>query len=162
MAESDGPITLNGVRTISSDVAEALSYHRGWLRLDGLTDLTPTAADHLARRGHPVHLGEFYNCLSLKGLATLSAETASALARFPGNLRLNGLETLKPRAARILVTHVTDAHWGVAELYSLLLDGLRSLADESATALACYGGVAGRDGGAAAKSASDFVAWRQR
>jgi len=146
VAESDGPITLDGLRTISSEVAEALSHHRGWLRLDGLTDLTPTAADHLARHGHAVHLGEFYNCLSLDGLATLSEETASALARFPGNLRLNGLETLKPEVARILATHVADENWGVAELYSLLLDGLRSLSDESAGALACYGGGLSLDG----------------
>jgi len=146
VAESNGPITLNGLRTISSDVAEALSHHRGWLCLDGLTDLAPTAADHLARHGHTVHLGEFYNHLSLNGLATLSEETASALARFPGNLRLNGLETVTPEVARILATHVTDENWGVAELYSLLLDGLRSLSDESADALARYSGGLSLDG----------------
>jgi hypothetical protein len=146
VAESEGPITLNGLQTISSDVAEALSHHRGWLCLDGLTDLTPTAADHLARHGHAVHLGEFYNCLSLNGLATLSEETASALARFPGNLRLNGLETVTPEVARILATHVADEDWGVAELYSLLLDGLRSLSEESAGALACYAGGLSLDG----------------
>lgn len=146
VAESDGPISLNGLRTISSDVAEALSHHRGWLGLDGLTDLTPAAADHLARHRHGVHVGGFYNRLSLNGLATLSDETASALARFLGNLRLNGLETVTPDVARILATHVTDGIWRVAELYSLLLDGLKSLSAESAGLLACYAGGLSLDG----------------
>lgn len=146
LAQHNGPLSLNGLRTISEEVAEGLSHHQGWLYLDGLTELTPAVAAHLARHRHTVHLGDFYNRLSLNGVTSLSEDTAAGLARFLGNLRLNGLETVTPEAARHLATHMADAHWGVGELYSLMLDGVTTLSDESAAALANYRGGLSLDG----------------
>jgi hypothetical protein len=132
------PLVLNGLRTISEQTAAALAQHHGWLSLDGLTSLSPEVARCLARHRHISNLGEFHNSLSLGGLQDLGDESAAALADFPGNLKLNGLRTLSKTTARCLARHRTDAQWGVAEHYSLMLDGLEQLSDEAAIAIAEY------------------------
>lgn len=146
LARIAAPLILNGVRTLSAEAAAALSLHHGWLSLDGLKSLPTDVASHLAQHRHIVHLGEFYNRLSLNGVENISEEAAAALAHFLGNLRLNGLTSLTPEVARCLAEHAADGHWGVAETYSLMLDGLVGLSDEAASALAKYRGGLSLDG----------------
>lgn len=146
LAGIPAPLLLNGVRVLSPEAAAGLARHHGVLCLDGLKSLPPDVASHLARHRHISHLGRFYNRLSLNGVETLSEESAAALSAYLGNLSLNGLRNLAPDAARRLVKHRTDEMWSVAELYSLLLDGLTSLSDDVAFALADYHGGLSLDG----------------
>lgn len=73
-----------------------------WHTLDGLTDLTPEAAEEIVKPRFP---------LSLNGLTELAPDVAAVLAKHKldndwiGDLRLNGLKTLSPEAAQALAAH---------------------------------------------------------
>jgi hypothetical protein len=64
-----------------------------WLLLNGLTTITPEAAEALAK-----HEGR----LSFWGLTTITPEVAKALGKHKGGLELDGLTTITPEALEIL------------------------------------------------------------
>ena len=70
-----------------------LSEYCGRLALNGLSSLTPTNAAELA-----AHRGK---SLSLGGIRQLSLETAQELARYEGNLYLEGLTELNGELAQV-------------------------------------------------------------
>ena len=115
-----GELALDGLTTLSAEVAEVLAESRSELHLDGLTTLSVEAAAALARHAGPV--------LSLDGLTTLSAEAAAALAEHRGEqLYLNGLTGLADETVVTLAGHRGKY---------LSLDGLTRLSGETAKALA--------------------------
>lgn len=115
-----GPIQFNGLEQLSPEIADALSCHShngdNGLSLDGIQELTPEAAAHIAGHG---------GWLSFNGLSTLSVAAANALAQHQAGLSLNGLRSLDEVLARALARHC-----GAVEL-----GGLRHLSVEVATAL---------------------------
>lgn len=117
------PLDLDGLRAISDATAEALGQHVGWLFLNGLKRLSPTAARCLASHQPVVHLGELYNWVSLNGLDSLSDEAAWALGGVPGDLSLDGIDSLSPMALQGIARHKVGI---------LSLRGLWSLSDEAA------------------------------
>ena len=72
---------------------------RGGLCLDGLTELSDAAADHLSK-----HKGDI---IFLDGLTSLSDTAAESLAAYGGSLYLNGLTDLSPTAAKHLLKSKT-------------------------------------------------------
>ena len=140
-------LRLNDLRSLAADTAAVLATYRGPLVLNGLAELEPDAAAALGRCGG----GQF---LSLDGLPTLSAETATALAVSKVfMLSLNGLSTLTPDTARSLATFKgkwlvlggltdlsADAARGLAEFRGdgVILDGLTTLPDNVARELAAF------------------------
>ena len=114
-------LELNGLESISDEVAEILSRHEGDLGLDGVRELSSRAAEHLSR--HDGECGLIY----LNGLRSLTNEPghvllADHLATYfdYDELKLNGLEVLEEGPARELAKH---AGW-------LYLNGLRSVSPE--------------------------------
>jgi len=118
---------LDGLTTLSPEVAEALADHKGSLYLNGVTTLSDETA---------VALAKYHGDLSLNGLTTLSDRQAEALAKHYGenaydggfnfaDLSLNGLKTLSDRQAEALGKHKGAVH----------LDGLTTLSEEAAEAL---------------------------
>ena len=67
-------LSLDGLTTITPDVAEALAKHESYLSLYGLTTITPEVAEALAK---------FKGELSLGGLTTISPETLKILRANP-------------------------------------------------------------------------------
>ncbi len=123
LAQHEGWLSLNGLTGISDEVAAALGQHKRALHLDGLTKISAATAEALAS-----HRSE----LSLNGLTAISDEAAKALARHTGGrLFLKGLTTLSPAAARAL-----SQRNGGGPVYQLHLDGLTTLSPEAAAALA--------------------------
>lgn len=118
---------LNGLSTLSPEVAGALAGHEGILGLNGLTSLGDAAAKELAR-----HRGK----LGLEGLATLSDAAAEALGHHEGGLGLDGLTSLSPEAARGLSRQQGE----------LVLRGVKTLSDEAAQALGQHTGSLFLDG----------------
>ena len=114
--QHEGDLSLDGLSTLSAEVAEALARHKDDLYLGGLTTLSDDAAKALAR-----HKGG----LVLNGLTTLSDEAAKALAQHKGWLDLNGLTTLSDEAAKAVAERK-------GELY---LHGLTTLTDDGAKVL---------------------------
>ena len=123
LARHEGWLSLNGLITISEEAAAALGQHKRALHLDGLTKISGATAAALA-----AHRGE----LSLNGLTAISDDAAKALAGHTGGrLFLNGLTTLSPGAARAL-----SQRKGGGPTYQMRLDGLTSLSTAAAAALA--------------------------
>ena len=86
----DGSLELNGLRSLSIEVARELVRHHGYLSLRGLTVLSPAAADVLAGIGE--------HTLDLSGLRDISDDVVEALAKHKGSLGLEGLERLSALA----------------------------------------------------------------
>lgn len=123
LAKHEGWLSLNGLTEISEDVAAALGQHKGPLHLNGLTKVSDEAAKSLAG-----HRGE----LSLNGLTAISDESARALAKHAGGrLLLNGLTTLSGEAGKAFA-----GRKGGGPTYQTVLDGLTSLSPAAAAALA--------------------------
>ena len=113
---------LSRLTTLEADVATALAAFEGQLYLDGLTELSPEAAEALVRSEA--------SSLHLNGLTGISPEAAEGLGRCGAlNLHLNGVKTLSAAAASAL------ARFG-REGSSLHLTGLTTLDAETAKALA--------------------------
>lgn len=89
----DGHIwhTLDGLTTLTPEVAEEIVKPRFPLSLNGLTELSPAVAAVLAK--HELD-NDWVGDLRLNGLKTLSPEAAQALAGHRGNVRLDSLESL--------------------------------------------------------------------
>ncbi len=123
LARYEGWLSLSGLTAISDEAAAALGQHKGALHLNGLTSISEASAAALA-----AHRGE----LSLNGLTAISDEAAAGLARHTGGrLFLKGLTTLSPAAARAL-----SQRNGGGPIYQLHLDGLTTLSPQAAAALA--------------------------
>jgi hypothetical protein len=90
-------LELDGVTSLSPEIARKLSRKEpnvGWLLLNGLSSLTPDAAQALAedaRQG-----------LSLLGLARLAGDVAAALAHFRGYLNVHVSDAFSHEAALAL------------------------------------------------------------
>ena len=54
--QKSGRLLLNGLKTISPEVAKALAQHKGWLSLNGLTTISDEAAAALGPHKHALHL----------------------------------------------------------------------------------------------------------
>jgi len=87
-------LTLNALRSLSDDVALALSQYKGSLDLNRVKTLSDEAARALAH-----HKGRQ---LSLDGLDTLSDSAASALAAYDGWLSLRGVRNISSASAEPL------------------------------------------------------------
>lgn len=124
-------LTLPALETIDADAAAKLSVRRGYLRLWGITSLTPeTAAALVGSPGQGLELTgvrkitpEVAHALVRGkrdklglGLTTLSADIAEILAEFPGQLWFPRLETLSPEAAAALGTHRKAIDFGPANI----------------------------------------------
>jgi hypothetical protein len=144
--DKSGRLLLNGLKTISVEVAKELARHEGWLSLNGLTTISDEAAAALGQHKRALHLDGITKLsaaaaaalashrseLSLNGLTAISDEAAKALARHTGGrLFLKGLTTLSPAAARAF-----SQRKGGGPVYQLHLDGLTTLSPEAAGALA--------------------------
>ena len=123
-------MSLDGLKTLSPEVAAVLVEPAGKLSLDGLTELSPETAAVLAKH-KPV--GEFGSAdLRLNGLKTISPAAAEALAAHQGMILLHSLEKLDslPLAKKLA------AQWGELRL------GITELSPEIAAELAKNAGVA--------------------
>jgi hypothetical protein len=123
-------LSLDGLTSLSPDVAEVLVEPAGALSLNGLTELSPEAAAVLARHKPLPHFGQAD--LRLNGLKTLSPAAAEALATHEGMILLHSLEKLDsaPLAKKL------TAQWGELRL------GITDLSPEIAAELAKNEGVA--------------------
>jgi hypothetical protein len=121
LANQMGPLRLNGVRELSTSSANAFGAHEGELSLGGLNLLTEEAATGLATNT---------GTLLLDGLKELAPSAAAALANHRGPLSLNGLESLSDEAVEALIQH--DG--------ALLLDSLKGLSKSAGNALARHHG----------------------
>ncbi|QDU92289.1 hypothetical protein [Lignipirellula cremea] len=127
VAEGDRRLPLDGLTSITPEVARILSFREGGepvgLSLNGLKTITPEVAEALAsgERGG----------LSLGGLTTISVEVAKELSGIRRKLMLNGLKDLSREAAVELAKHHSK----------LTLFGLTDLSDEAAEALSHHRGT---------------------
>lgn len=117
---------LNGLKTLSPEVAKPLSGNGlggDYLYLDGLRSLSPEAAQWLATTG---------NGLSLNGVESMSTSVAAALAKHgegedvEPRLSMNGIAAISAEAAEVLARHPGP----------VALNGIHELPDEVAQALA--------------------------
>jgi hypothetical protein len=95
----NGSLELNGLRSLSAEVARELARHGGYLGLRGVTVLSAAAAEALAGIGE--------HTLDLSGLHEMADDVAEALAKHKGRLVLKGLERWSD-AARQRFTPCTD------------------------------------------------------
>jgi len=123
-------LSLDGLATLTPEVAEVLVEPAGGLSLNGLTELSPQTAAVLAK--HKPIGGFGYADLRLNGLKTISPAAAEALAAHQGMVMLHSLEKLDslPLAKKLA------AQWGELRL------GLTELSPEIAAELAKNEGVA--------------------
>ncbi len=90
-------LSLNGLKTITTEVAEALSSgDGGMMALNGLTTISVDVAKHLANVRRK---------LALNGLRCLSPEVAAELAKHRSKLTLFALEELSDEAGEALAAH---------------------------------------------------------
>jgi hypothetical protein len=116
-----GEVRLNGLTSISPEVAEELARIQRWLHLDGLTSITPEVA---------AKLGDASCGVNLNGLGRLEPDVAKQLAKLGATLQLDGLTSLSPESAVALAAHKGR----------LGLNGLTSLNAEVLTALLRHDG----------------------
>lgn len=115
------PIALNGLTSLSPTVAEILARSGGLIELNGLTNLSDATAHAFAGKS---------GWLRLNGLTSLSDAVAPSMAQFDGQIELKALTSLSDAAAQALAKHSE----------SLWLDGLASLSDKAAKALGKHKG----------------------
>jgi hypothetical protein len=124
-------LTCPAVKRLDAKAAEALAKRPGYLRLWGLTVLTPEVGSALVRhKGQTVELtgvreitpavaaaisgGKRYG-IEL-GLTSISVDVASALAKFQGEIFLPDLESLTVEAATAFRTHKSHLDLGKAKI----------------------------------------------
>jgi mono/diheme cytochrome c family protein len=130
---------LPALEAVSVETAAALARRDGDLALDGLRSLSDEVATALAR-----HQG---GMLTLNGLTSISESAAEILARHQGGLALDGLPELTPRVAQALARYQAvpgKVTWDRVDW--LHLDGVTSLSDEAAKAIAERPGVVSLSG----------------
>jgi hypothetical protein len=106
-----GEYDLSKYTDVEDSAAEFLAEHKGYIKLDGISQLT----DHLAR-----YLAKHEGGLSLGGISSLSEESSAILAKRQGSIELNGLKKLGNESARHLI-QCPEA---------LYLNGLADISDE--------------------------------
>ena len=110
LVRGNGTLSL-GLTSITKEVADALGQHSGWLTLHNLRELDRETAAALSRHKH---------WLSLDGLNSLTPQVAESLGRFNGtNLELKSVKTLDRDCAEKL-SHATCRG-------GLYLDGLKTI-----------------------------------
>ena len=124
-------LTLPALKAIDAEAAAKLSVRRGYLRLWGITSLTPEQAAALV--GSPGQGLEVTGVRDITpevaralvqgkrdklglGLTTLSTDIAEILAKFPGKLWFPRLETLSREAAAALGKHRKAIDLGAAHI----------------------------------------------
>jgi hypothetical protein len=153
--DEDAFLTLPAVQTVDVATADALSGHCGYLRLWGIRTLTPEVADALSkRRGTGLNLigvreltPEVARALAagkrrklFLGLTSLSTEIAEILAEFNGDLAFPRLETLSLETAKAIAEHGEVVRIG-SETVSPDLDlGTARLTPTAAEALLAHDG----------------------
>jgi hypothetical protein len=144
LSRTRGLLSLNGLRTMDAQIAQALTSgdSKLVLRLNGIEELSPQAASHLANAGylelnglHPARetlreLGKCKGTLHLPKLQSLDAETALFFAEGPWRLYLNGLTSIDVDVARALSICKGE----------LSLDGISFLTDQAAEELSGHSG----------------------
>ena len=122
-----GDIQLNGLKSISTDVALSLSKnHNGAIWINGIVDLSEDVASTLIH-----NTGWLY----LDGLPTLSNEVLSSFSKFKHGLSLNGLTQLTDNDAKLLIKNKNSPY-----PLGLELNGLTALTLPTAIELAKYPG----------------------
>jgi hypothetical protein len=98
-------LMLSNLESLDAETAAVLAdYDEGPLFLDGLATLSPEVARALkAFKGGPRSRASFGGCLSLAGLETLSPEAAEELAAFGGEALFLGVRDLSEPAFRRLM-----------------------------------------------------------
>ena len=146
-----GALMLTSLESLDAETAAVLAgYDEGPLFLDGLSTLSPEVARALKNfKGGPRSFASFGRCLSLAGLETLAPEAAASLAAFPGEALVLGVREL-PEAAfrrlmkfqrRLYLPRLARIPAGATEAITdyrgpgLSLLGLSSLSPEQARAL---------------------------
>jgi hypothetical protein len=121
---------LDGLTALDVETAQALAAFQGSLSLNGLTAIDRDTAQALAAQpGMRLHLD---------GLTSIDAATAQALVSSRvGGVSLNGLTSLDAGAARMLTSSGC----------TLSLDGLKTLAPDTAKELTATGRRAGPSAG---------------
>jgi hypothetical protein len=149
LAAHQGKVLLYSLEKLDSvPLAQKLARQWGEVRL-GLRDLSPPIAAELAKhRGNEedkTRPGVIFrrqdgaaSVLRLDNIASLSPETAEALAAHEGVLVLNDLTSLPPAVAASLAKRVGNSK--TKRTGTLVLNGLETLSTESATALAAFTG----------------------
>lgn len=146
LAKYRGGLGLDGITSLTPQLGEILGRHEGmYLSLRGLTTIDAASAAGLSKHSPyvPYRLdGSLEDrvfwlsaeskwrllnySLDLRGLKSLPAEVAEALAKYHGMLDLRGVNSVTPAAARALGAHVGG----------LDLSGLTELPQEVAAGLA--------------------------
>jgi len=149
LAAQENDLTLDGLSSLTPTAAEILATHKtGKLSLDGMTTLSPELAAVLAQ-----HEGE---TLGLDGLEELSVETATALGTYERILWLDGLQEISGEVAAALagkqhqltLNGIQEISLDVARALTehegeLLLNGIMEISDDAAEAISHHrGGIA--------------------
>jgi hypothetical protein len=93
LAQYAGPLNLDGIRSLTTTQAEALSECRGYLSLRGVRSLSVETAKALARIPEEVHLG---------GIRRMTDEVAEILGLAKGRVILFGLQHCTDRQYQLL------------------------------------------------------------
>jgi len=137
LAQHNGGLHLNGLESISDDAAKVLAKHRGDLSLDGIKSLSDVAATALAKHKKELSLGRHLESLSDVAVKALKAHlTGDTFERFR---TIWNLTTLSPVGAAAFVNRN-------AEHRIISLDGLTTISDATAKALAQHNGDLCLDG----------------
>ena len=173
-------LSLNGLKQLSPEVAEALSrYKGGQLQLNGLTSLSPEAARALsALQVNELQLNglEYLSdetaralgnlrvrSLGLNGLKSLSENSAAQLGRLSGHLQLNAIQALPPdlAAAFFHSTGTQPSGGRPRRQLSFSFGGLTNISPIAAEYLARYGGSALNLGGVSELEAKTLLAFHR-
>jgi predicted DNA-binding WGR domain protein len=119
-------IELNGLNQITDKTVEALGEYPQILALDGLTNLSDEAADALSQKNWYAKAFR----LSLKGLKTITDNTAVSLSKVKSEIYLDGLESISD-----VVSEALSRHEG-----GLSLRGLKSISDAAAEHFSTHNG----------------------
>jgi hypothetical protein len=122
-------LALNALRTISIRTLGRLSTFKGILHMDGIESIE--ISEEETRRAETVFGSLTFAKLSMSGIKNPSIPLLKALARFPGQLELNGIETLSEDDVEILVAHIGNV---------LILKGIKILTPVFNRLLARYKG----------------------
>lgn len=118
-------LQLDGLKTLTPELARAIGSHPGNISLGGLQELTPDAARELA--------GCRWGFLVLRGLQALTEQRAALLGDTEAGLILSGLRRLTPGMA----TGLAQTRGG------LFLNGVQAISLQAAQALAGHRGHLG-------------------
>jgi hypothetical protein len=124
----NGGIHLSGIKEVSAEVAQELATgHQGDLRLNGLTALAPQTLSELIKNEGSIYIN---------GISDLPDEAFVLFAKAYNSLSLNGISSLTAGQAK----HLAASGLGKGYVPSLYLEGVSSIDESTAKALAKYKG----------------------